>query len=120
MTWAERVGDFATNVALVIINLGRLVTLLLRVAAELLDRFVTNLAERSEGGISAVGATARSWVSLPTAVFWGIAAIVLRAASVVTVFARQATETVDDFLRTLAEEATAGPATAETEGTEGS
>lgn len=106
MTWTQRVGDFAANVALLLINLGRIVTLLLRVLADKLDRFVTNLAQRSEGGIGRVGTQARSWVSLPAAVAFGAAAIALRALSVATVFARQITETADEFLRALAEDVT--------------
>jgi hypothetical protein len=100
MTWTERVGDFAATVALLLVNLGRIVTLFARVAATALDGFVTNLAERGETGITR-GTTARAWVGLPAAVAWGVAAIVLRALSVVTVFVRQVTETSDDFLRAL-------------------
>lgn len=101
MTWTERVGDFATTVALLLVNLGRIVTLLVRVAATTLDGFVTNLAERGESGITKSATSARSWVGLPAAVAWAAAAIVLRALSVVTVFTRQVAETADDFLRTL-------------------
>src|SRR5579884_1289782 len=101
MTWTERVGDVATTVALLLVNLGRIVTLLVRVAATTLDRFVTNLAERGESGITRSGTSARSWVGLPAAVAWGVAAIALRGLSVVTVFTRQVAETADDFLRTL-------------------
>lgn len=104
MTWAERVGDLATNGALVLINFIRIFTLILRIAAGAVDGFVTGLAERSEGGISPVGTGNRTWVSLPAAVAWGIAAILLRALSVLTVFARQATTTADEFFRTLAED----------------
>ena len=68
------------------------------------DGLVTNLAEKSESGITPTGSTAKSWVSLPAAVAWGVAAIVLRTVSIITVFARQLTETVDEFLRSLAEE----------------
>jgi hypothetical protein len=104
MTWTERVGDVATTVALLLINLGRIVTLFVRFATTAIDQFVTNLAERSESGIRRNGTSARAWVGLPAAVAWGAAAIVLRSVSVVTVFARQVSETADDFLRTLTEE----------------
>jgi hypothetical protein len=109
MTWAERVGDLAANVVLVIINFLRIFTLLLRIAAEWIDRFVTNLAERSEGGISRAGSTGNAWISLPASVAWGIAAVVLRASSVITVFARQITATLDGFLEDLAGEAGGEP-----------
>jgi hypothetical protein len=105
MTWAERVGDLATTFAIVLINFGRIFTLIFRVLTKQIDSLVTNLAEKSESGISPTGTTAKSWVSLPAAVAYGAAAIVLRTVSIVTVFARQITETVDEFLRSLAEEA---------------
>ena len=104
MTWAERVGDLATNVALVLINFLRIFTLVLRIAADKIDDFVTSLAERSEGGISRTGIGNSAWISLPASVAWGIAAVVLRAASVITVFARQITATTDGFLEALAGE----------------
>jgi hypothetical protein len=103
VTWAERFGDLATNVALVLINALRIVTLLVSIAADKLDDFITALAERSEGGISPASGTARGWLSLPASVAWGIAAIALRATSVVTVFIRQAAATVDGFLEALSE-----------------
>jgi len=109
MTWAERVGDLATNIVLVIINFLRIFTLLLRIAAEWIDRFVTSLAERSEGGISRTGSSGNAWISLPASVAWGIAAVLLRAASVITVFVRQITATVDGFLEALAGESGGEP-----------
>ena len=109
MTWAERVGDLATNVVLVIINFLRIFTLLLRIAAEWIDRFVTNLAERSESGISRTGSTGSGWISLPASVAWGIAAVLLRATSVITVFARQITAMLDGFLEALGGEAEGEP-----------
>ncbi len=104
MTWAERVGDLATQLALVLINFGRIFTLIVRVAADKLAGFITGLAERSEGGISPTGSLGRVWASLPAAVAWGVAAIVLRTASIATVFTRQLAVTLDEFLRALAEE----------------
>ncbi len=71
MTWAERVGDLATQIALVLINFGRIFTLILRVMTDKIDGFVTGLAERSEGGITPTGSLGRVWVSLPAAVAWG-------------------------------------------------
>lgn len=103
MTWAERVGDLATNIALVFINLVRVVTLLARILAGKLDSFVTGLGERSEQGLARVDTSGRAWVRLPTNVLWGVAAVVLRLLSIVTVFLRQITTTLDDFFRVLAE-----------------
>lgn len=103
MTWADRFGDLVTNVVLVVISAIRIVTLLLAIAAEKVDGFVTALAERSEGGISRTTESLQGWLRLPATVAWGIAAIILRALSVVTVFVRQATATVDEFFLVLAE-----------------
>jgi hypothetical protein len=105
MTWAERVGDLATTLALVLINFGRIFTLILRVLTKQIDGLVTNLAEKSESGLSETpGASLGSWVRLPGAVAYGVAAIILRTVSIATVFARQVMETADEFLRSLAEE----------------
>ena len=104
MTWTERVDDVATTTALLLVNLGRIVTLFVRVATSALDRFVTNVAERGESGIAKNGTSDPSWVGLPAAVPSGAAAIVLRALSVVMVLARQVAETADDFLRTLTDD----------------
>lgn len=107
MTWAERVGDLFTNVALVVINALRIVTVPVRVAAEKIDELVTSLAERSEAGISRSEVPGRTWVGIVAQVAWGIAAIILRILSVATVFVRQVVTTVDEFLRALSEEAPA-------------
>ncbi|MBI4305437.1 MAG: hypothetical protein HY678_03870 [Chloroflexi bacterium] len=103
MTWAERVGDLSKSVALLFINLGRVFTLAVRIAAELLDRLVVNLAERGEEGIRPLQANAKAYISIPTTVAWLSVSIVLRVASIATVLARQATTTADEFLRHLAE-----------------
>lgn len=104
MTWADRVGDLGTNIALVLINFVRIFTLLARLLALKIDQFVTGLGERSEQGLSRTNTPgAASWVRLPASVLWGVAAVVLRALSIVTVFLRQLTATVDDFFRVLAE-----------------
>lgn len=108
MTWAERVGDVATNLALVAINLARIFTLLIRIATERVDAFITGLAERSESGIQPTETRGNVWVRLPAAVSWGVAAVALRTLSVLTVFARQAAVTVDEFFRILAEGETPG------------
>ena len=104
MTWAERVGDLATNVALVGINLARIFTLAASILATKVDDLVTSLGERSENGLARTDTAAGTWVRLPAAkVLWGIAAIGLRLISIVTVFVRQLSNAADDFFRTLAE-----------------
>lgn len=103
MTWAERVGDLATNLALVLINLARIITLAARILAQKLDELVTSLGERSEQGLARTDTPRGTWVRLPAAVLWGVAAVVLRALSIVTVFLRQGTTAVDEFFRVLAE-----------------
>lgn len=103
MTWAERVGDLATNVALVFINFFRIFSLVARIAAGRLDSFVTALAETSEGGIRRQETPGTAWTRLPAAVLWGVASVFLRLLSIVTVFLRQLTFTLDEFLRVLAE-----------------
>jgi hypothetical protein len=108
MTWAERVGDLATNLVLVLINFFRIFTLIIRIAAEKIDEFVINLAERSEGGIRSTGTGGSTWIALPASVAWGIAAVILRAFSVITVFIRQITTTVDEFLEALTEDTDEG------------
>lgn len=104
MTWAERVGDLATNVALVLINFARIFSLLLRILTEKLDEFVTGLGERSESGLMRTATPGgNTWIGLPAAVLWGVAAVLLRALSIVTVFARQLFAAIDEFFRVLAE-----------------
>ena len=103
MTWAERVGDLATNIALVVINLARIFTLAASILATKVDGLVTSLGERSESGLGRTDSASGTWVQLPAAVLWGVAAIGLRLVSIVTVFLRQLTGAADDFFRTLAE-----------------
>ena len=109
MTWAQRVGDLLTSAALVVIGLARLFTFLARVLAQKVDELLVALGERSEAGLSRTEASREAWLRLPAAVLWGVAAILLRALSVVTVFLRQLTATVDDFFRVLAEGETGAP-----------
>lgn len=104
MTWAERVGDLARTTALTGINFLRLFTVILRVVTERIDSLIVALAEHGEEGIKATEMGARTYIRLPTLVAWGIASIVLRAISLVTVFARQIATTGDELLRHLAEE----------------
>ncbi len=104
MTWAERVGDLGTNIALVLINLARVFTYLARILAQKVDELVTSLGERSEQGLGRTRPpSAAAWASLPASVLWGVAAVILRGISIATVFVRQATAAVDEFFRVLAE-----------------
>ena len=103
MTWAERVGDLATQIALVGVNAARIVSVPVRLLAEKVDGLVTSLAERSESGIGSSGSPGRTWVGIIAAVAWGVAAVALRIVSIVTVFVRQVATAADDFLRGLAE-----------------
>ena len=103
MTWADRAGDLATNIALVFINLARIFTLAAKILTEKLDELVTSLGERSEQGLARTDTPGGAWVRLPAAVLWGVAAVLLRALSIVTVFARQLTTALDEFFRVLAE-----------------
>lgn len=108
MTWAERVGDLATQIVLVFINLARVFTVPIRFAAEKLDGLVVSLAERGEEGIRPTQEPRVGWTRIIAAVFWGLATVVLRTASIFTVFVRQLATTVDDFFRTLAESEVGG------------
>ena len=103
MTWSERVGDLASNIALVAVNAIRILTLPAKLLSEKLDTFVSGLGETSEKGLAPADTPRNSWLRLPSAVFWGIAAIILRTLSIATVFVRQACSTIDDFLRVLVE-----------------
>ncbi len=69
MTWAERVGDLATNIALVAINLARIFSLLAQTLFEYLDELVTSLEERSEDGLRSSGTPRTAWARLPSSVF---------------------------------------------------
>lgn len=104
MTWAERVGDLATRLVLVLLTALRIITELIRLIAVTLDRFVMDLAERSEAGLQRTEATTdRAWVRLPGAVLLGLALIVLEFLTIFTVLLRQAATKVNDFIVGLAE-----------------
>jgi len=103
MTWAERVGDLATRLALVILTAIRIVTEILRLLFVTLDRLVMDLGERSEGGLQRIETADRAWVRLPGSVLLGIAFVVLRFLEIFTVFFRQAATKLNDFVVGLAE-----------------
>lgn len=104
MTWAERVGDLATRLTLVVLTAIRIVTELVRLASVALDGFVRDLGERSEGGLRSLeGTRERAWVTLPGTVLLGIAYVVIELLAIFTVFLRQAATKLNEFVVGLAE-----------------
>lgn len=103
MTWAERVGDLATQIALVLLNSIRIVTELVRLLFLNLDRFVSGLGEQSETGLRGIEASDRAWVRLPGSVVLGIAFALLLFLSIFTVLLRQATTRANDFIVSLSD-----------------
>ena len=103
MTWAERVGDLATRLALVILTAIRIVTELLRLLFVALDRLVVVLGERTEVGLQRTETVERAWVRLPGSVLLGIAFVLLQFLAIFTVLFRQASTTLNDFVIGLAE-----------------
>lgn len=114
MTWAERVGDLATRITMVILLALRIVTELLRLIFVTIDKFVMDLGRRSEGGLDQLETSGRGWVRLPGAVLLGVAYVILEFFAIFTVFLRQAATLLNDFVIGLAEgedRIGAGPAT---------
>ncbi|MBX6771040.1 MAG: hypothetical protein IRY83_04900 [Chloroflexi bacterium] len=103
MTWAERIGDLATRLALVILLALRIVTELIRLVFVMLDSFVMDLGGRSEGGLRRIEASDRAWVRLPGSVLLGIAFVLLQFLAIFTVLFRQAATKLNDFVVGLAE-----------------
>lgn len=103
MTWAERVGDLATRLVMVVLMTLRIVTELIRLFFVMLDSFVMDLGGRSEAGLRGLDASARTWVKLPGMVLLGIAFVILQLIAIFTVFFRQASTKVNDFVIGLAE-----------------
>ena len=103
MTWAERVGDLASRLVLVVLTGLRIITELLRLVFVTLDRFVMELGEQSEAGLRRTEASERAWVRLPGAGLLGIALVVLQLLAVFTVLLRQAATKLNDFIVGLAE-----------------
>lgn len=103
MTWAERVGDLATRLALVVLTAIRIVTELIRLVFVTLDRFVTDLGESSEGGLRNLDTSDHAWVKLPGIVLIGIAFVILQFLAIITVLFRQAATKLNDFVVGLAE-----------------
>ena len=103
MTWAERVGDLATNVTLVILATIRIVTVIVRFFFVIIDSLVTDLGRRTEEGLGRTGVAAQAWVRLPGQVLLGVALAILQLLAIFTVLLRQAATKLDDFFRGLAE-----------------
>jgi hypothetical protein len=103
MTWAERVGDVATRLALVILRLLQIITELLRLLFVTLDRFVVDLGELTEGGLRRTEVAERAWVRLPGSVLLGFAYAILQFLAIFMVLFRQAATKVNDFIVGLAE-----------------
>ena len=103
MTWAERVGDLASRLVLVLLTAIRILTELLRLIFVTVDRFVMDLGEHSEKGLRQVEASARAWVRLPGAVLLGLAFVILQFLAIFTVLLRQGATKLNDFVVGLAE-----------------
>jgi hypothetical protein len=103
MTWAERVGDLATRLVLVILMAIRILTELVRLFFVALDSLITELGTRSEAGLKQVEASERAWVRLPGSVLLGLAYVILELLSIFTVLFRQAATKLNDFIVALAE-----------------
>ena len=103
MTWAERVGDLATRLALVILTAIRIVTEILRLLFVTVERFIMDLGERTEAGLQRTETVDRTWVRLPGAVLLGIAFLVLQFLAIFAVFFRQASTKLNDFIVGLGE-----------------
>jgi hypothetical protein len=88
---------------LVVLLAIRIVTELLRLIFVTLDRFVTDLGERSEGGLRRMEVAERAWVRLPGSVLLGLAFVVLSFLAIFTVLFRQAATKLNDFVVGLAE-----------------
>jgi len=103
MTWAERFGDLATRLALVILTAIRIVTELLRLLFVTVESFIMDLGERTEAGLQRTETTERAWVRLPGSVLLGIAFLVLQFLAIFAVFFRQAATKLNDFILGLTE-----------------
>jgi len=103
MTWAERVGDLATRLTLVVVTTIRIVTEILRLLFVTLDSLVTDLGQRSQEGLSRAETSERAWVRLPGLVLLGVAYAILALLAIGTVLLRQAFTKLNDFVAGLAE-----------------
>lgn len=103
MTWAEMVGDLATRLTLVFLTAIRIFTELLRLIFVTLDKFVMDLALRSEAGLRRSETSERAWVRLPGTVLLGLALAIVLFLAIFTVLFRQAATLLNSFIVGLAE-----------------
>ena len=101
MTWAERFGDVATRLMLVVVLLLRLVTQLIRFLFEALDNLVTRLSEMAEQNVRGADVQGMPWVVIVKQVILNIVYAVLQLLAIVTVLLRQLATTLDEFVAAL-------------------
>ncbi len=101
MTWAERFGDVATRLMLVVVLLLRLVTQLIRFLFEALDNLVTRLSEMAEQNVRGADVQGMPWVVIVKQVILNIIYAVLQLLAIVTVLLRQLATTLDEFVAAL-------------------
>ena len=101
MTWAERFGDVATRLMLVVVLLLRLVTQLIRFLFEALDNLVTRLSEMAEQNVRGADVQGMPWVVIVKQVILNIIYAVLQLLAIVTVLLRQLATTLDEFIAAL-------------------
>ena len=88
---------------MVVLMTLRIVTELIRLFFVMLDSFIMDLGGRSEAGLRGLDASVRTWVKLPGMVLLGIAFVILQLIAIFTVFFRQASTKLNDFVIGLAE-----------------
>jgi Fe2+ transport system protein B len=101
MTWAERFGDVATRLMLVVVLLLRLVTQLIRFLFEALDNLVSRLSEMAEQNVRGADVQGMPWVVIVKQVILNIVYAVLQLLAIVTVLLRQLATTLDEFVAAL-------------------
>jgi hypothetical protein len=88
---------------LVLLLAVRLLTELVRLVAVTLDRFVSDLAGLSEGGLQRLSVSERAWLRLPGQILLGLALALLQLLAIFTVLFRQAATKLNDLVVGLAE-----------------
>jgi hypothetical protein len=101
MTWAERFGDVATRLMLVVVLLLRLVTQLIRFLFEALDNLVSRLSELAETNVQGADVQGMPWVTIVKQVVLNVVYAVLQLLAIVTVLLRQLATTLDEFVAAL-------------------
>ena len=101
MTWAERFGDVATRLMLVVVLLLRLVTQLIRFLFEALDSLVTRLSDLAEENVRGADVQGMPWVVIVKQIVLNVIYAVLQLLAIVTVLLRQLATTLDEFVAAL-------------------